>query len=214
MPAGLHLPIRRTGWTAVDDIAVVAKDASELLCDVRPAVSTAGTGWRRFHGLPVVLCGVHGLWGCVLGRVALRRVADGTDPCRPRSRRPTLPPIRRDTRPGIIEPRGANANKGRRPFTLSARLRTEKAPHYAREKRSYRSKRAVSKSIDKSYQSQFSRVGRQSALKQDIDPLGDGSKAVISGAKYDFTSCSRLAAGDKVHRYKIPLSLTDFRAGM
>lgn len=61
MTAGLHLPIGRTGWTAVDDVAVVTEDTRELLRYMRSAVSTSSTGCRRFHGLPVVLCGVHGL---------------------------------------------------------------------------------------------------------------------------------------------------------
>ncbi|GAB7118596.1 hypothetical protein JCM9743_10580 [Natrinema sp. JCM 9743] len=101
----------------------------------------------------------------------------GTDPCRPWSRRPALSPIRRDTRPGIIEPRGANANKGHRPFTLNAGSRTEKALLYARYKGSYPSKRAFEKSIDKSYQPQFSRVRRQSALKQGLIRPGTGRKS-------------------------------------
>lgn len=61
MTAGLHLPISRTGWTAVDDVAVVTENARELLRYVRSAVSTSSTGCRRFHGLPIVFCGVHGL---------------------------------------------------------------------------------------------------------------------------------------------------------
>ncbi len=40
--AGLHLPIRRTRRTTVNDIAVVAEHACELLSDVCAAVSTAG----------------------------------------------------------------------------------------------------------------------------------------------------------------------------
>jgi len=41
VPTGLHLSIGCTAGTAVDDIAVVAEDACELLCDVRATVSTA-----------------------------------------------------------------------------------------------------------------------------------------------------------------------------
>lgn len=44
MATGLHLPIGRTGGTAMDDVAVVAEDAGELLGDVCTAVSTASAG--------------------------------------------------------------------------------------------------------------------------------------------------------------------------
>lgn len=70
MAAGLHLAVRRTGRTPVDDITVVTENARELLCDVCAAVSTASACRRRFHGLPVLLGGFHG-WGVVRGRAVV-----------------------------------------------------------------------------------------------------------------------------------------------
>lgn len=107
MATGLHFSVRRTGWAAVNDVTVVTEHAGELLGNMCTAVSTACACCRRFHGLPVVLCGFHGGGGgtrmrCGECRLAVAVAVDHRRHCH--------------RHPSIILSRGANANKGRRLF--------------------------------------------------------------------------------------------------
>ena len=80
----------------MDDVAVITEDASELLCDVCPAVSTSRTGCRRFHGLPVVLCGRHGCGGVYSDayRWSRRQWDSRSAPIRQRDRQTIVIPVR------------------------------------------------------------------------------------------------------------------------
>lgn len=125
MAAGLHFTIGGAGRTAVDDVAVVTEDTRELLGYVCPAVATACACSRRFHGLPILLCGFHGWDGGYSNETGWGREPPSSAG---RRNRPVTvrTPVHRYSRPGITRIGGANPDKGRRLFTRLSFVRSAK----------------------------------------------------------------------------------------
>jgi len=216
--AGLHFSIGRTARAAMDDVSVVTEHTCKLLGNVCAAVSTACACCRRFHGLPVLLGGLHGCdggwysddsWWVVAGAPSVSSTSKDEP-----SRQRCLQRRYRTVRPGITLSGEANVNKGRRLFSPRQAMRSAKYTVSSQKNKITAVRRRLLAVQWWISDTEFRCLCLHSTAKLDIDRVIHPRKQLFPAGNTGFRERMILFPTNKGHRYKIPLSLTHRCVGM